>query len=164
MMPYLKENMEVKTVTTQEVDKPNVHLEISGNQFEWSRIVATVIKEQLGNQVNVTISQRLDPRRLGSVQTKEDLLKLGYQDLKNVHEASIVVICADSAEMDQGSAALQGYARGLDKYVILYDSKSTLYSANGGHVMSRNLMLDQSADLIAKSIKEVVEAILERVT
>jgi nucleoside 2-deoxyribosyltransferase len=166
MATYLQEHKEIKE-GKEGIEHKNtnhgVYLEFAGGQYEWAQIVTSLLREKLGKVLQVKTSQRLDIKYLSTVRTNEDVLSLGKQDLENLRVSEIVVICADSAEMDAGSAALQGYARGLGKFVILYDSKSTLYSANGGHVMSRNLMLDQSASYIAKTINEVAEVVLERI-
>lgn len=157
--PYLTETQQILQPKNGTNDTKNVHLEILGGQYEWAHIIEDMLTNKLGNTFRITTSQRFSAENLETVENTEDVLKLGRQDIDDVLNADIVVICADSAEMDAGSATLHGFARGLNKYVILYDSKTTGYIANGGHVMSRNLMIDQSADYIAKTIDEIAGAI-----
>lgn len=158
-IPYLTGLERVQPSGKQTNEHPTVHMEILGGQYEWAQIIEDQLKEKLGTTFSITNSQRFSARNLETVEKTEDILTLGRQDITNVLTADVVVICSDSAEMDAGSATLHGLARGLGKYLILYDSKTTGYSAKGGHVMSRNLMIDQSADYIAKTIDEIAETI-----
>ncbi|MBI2414367.1 nucleoside 2-deoxyribosyltransferase [candidate division WWE3 bacterium] len=137
-----------------------VHIELAGNQFEWCRMLSAEIERALkAKGYATTTSNRLNPTALKRVKDEKSIVRLGDIDIKNVLKSDIVIIGADSTEMDPGAAALQGLARGMNKKLIIYDTKSTLYSASGGHVMSRNLMLDQSADVRANSLAEVYRAV-----
>ena len=146
--------------STKKQSRTRVHLELMGGLYEWNRLIGTTLEQQLSHVGKVTLSNRWHPSTVTQVGSQKEIKALGLHDLENVHNADVVVVSADSSEMNVGSAVVQGYARGLGKRIVIYDSQIPMLCANGGHLMSRNLMLDQSANIRARSIEEIVNEVL----
>ncbi len=136
-------------------DLPRVHLEFGGGLYEWQRLLVAEAQHQIAAAnlpCTVTIAERYcDPNRA--------LDQAIAADIAATLGADIVVTLGDGADMDAGSAALQGLARGFDRQVILYYSGATRWVAASRDPENRNLMLEQSADLLIRSLSELSAAI-----
>lgn len=142
------------------VQRPVVLLEFGGGLFEWQRVLASRLYNLLSQKVNcdTMIAQRY-------VSDSTSAYEAGEKDIVLALTADVLVICADSEEMNAGSAALVGFAKAFSKPVVLYDSKATLSFAEGAQEMSRNLMIDCAAsETVAEleNVPEVVESLLSR--
>ena len=136
----------------------DVYIEVGGGQFEWERNLQKEIEEELQKRgYSTKVSKRnLSANGAKKVQNKElDIIGRGINDIENLKFSKVVIICADMDEMSSGSAAIQGLAKSLGKRIILLDTRTINHVGDGDHRMSRNLMIDYSADVIASS-KELI--------
>ena len=107
---------------------------------------------------SVEVSRRnfgLDLLDDNSVPVEQRVLELGKRDIAAASSARVVITYANMEEMSSGTAAIQGLARSLGKHVILLDTRINDLVGDGGHRMSRNLMIDYSADAVARSQKDI---------
>lgn len=154
--------MDYPTIVGVELVEPDtdVYLDFGGGQFEWERMVLSHLKNQLEQKgLAVRISQRYYPQEVGTL-SNDGVLTIGMKDIKSALRSRVVVTCADMEEMSAGTAAIHGLARGVDKDLVLVDTRSTLLIGDGTHRSSRNLMIDQSASTIVRSYEGVLEAVL----
>lgn len=147
----------------------DVYIDVGGGQFEWERMLQELLYSELSQQgYDVVVSKRnsdLQPLNDESVSTQERIIGLGKRDIRAASSSKVVVVCADMEEMSSGTAAIQGLARSLGKHVILLDTRTTDLVGDGGHRMSRNLMIDYAADVVARSYKDVpllVKSIMDK--
>ena len=139
-------------------DKYDVFLEFGGGLFEWQRELQEDLLVKLNTLgISACISTRFQEHI--SEFNKQSILEVGYKDLKKVLGSKIIVTCGDSPELIAGTAAIQGYARSLDKKIILYDSKLTYIVGDNGYQSSRNLMIDHSADISVSEHTKLIETI-----
>lgn len=136
--------------------RPLVLLEFGGGLFEWQQILAFRLQDLLQQKIDcdVVITQRY-------LSSSTSAYKAGERDIALALGADVLIVCADSEEMNAGSAALVGFGRALSKPVILYDSKATLSFAEGGQEMSRNLMIDCAADVSASRLEHIPEIVMD---
>ena len=135
--------------------QPRVHLEFGGGLYEWQRLLLAAALEGLGGAglpCEITVSRRHDP-------TGTDHAAAIEADIAAVLGADILVTLGDGADMDAGSAALQGLARGLGRRVILYYSGAIRWTTASRAPESRNLMLEESADLLVRSLADLPGAV-----
>ena len=139
---------------TEDTGYPKVLIEFGGGLFEWQRTLARRLRESLKREsgCSVAITQRY-------AGTSDSAYEAGEKDIAQSLSADLLVVCADSEEMNAGSAALLGLARALGKTVILYDSKATLSFVEGGQEMSRNLMIDCAVDASVSRLEDVPGAV-----
>ena len=131
-----------------------VHLEFGGGQFEHQRDAAeraAAALEKAGAQVSVA-------RRY---QGHGPLELRAQQDLEAARTSEVVVVWGDGADVDAEAAAVQGYVRGLGRRVVLYSSGPRRIFTGPEYDHQHNLMLLYSADRLARSLDEAVEAALE---
>ncbi|GEM_PF-2993436 len=142
-----------------EKEELDVYIDIGGGQHEWERMLQTNLASELTNlEYSVEVSRRnsgLDLLQDESLPLHERVLQLGERDINSARNARIVITCADMDEMSSGTAAIQGLARSLDKHVIMIDTRTVDLVGDGGHRMSRNLMMDYSTDEVARSFKVI---------
>lgn len=140
-------------------EQPRLHLEFGGGLYEWQRLLLAEALRQLHAAdlpCAITVSRRYEP--------SEDAIDLGAAvkaDIAAVLGAEIVVTLGDGADMDAGSAALQGLARGYDRKIILYYSGATRWVAASREPENRNLMLEQSADLLIRALDQLPAAVTQ---
>jgi nucleoside 2-deoxyribosyltransferase len=151
-----------KVTPISEASAVDVYVDFGGGHFEWERI----LQRELSRNLDIRgISNRLSQRyaqfaeHLDSMPSCINVRDLGLKDIANAAKAEVVVTCGDSDEMSSGTAAIQGFARALGKKILLYDSRMTYLVGNGGHRMSRNLMIDYSADNVIREFRHLPEAI-----
>jgi nucleoside 2-deoxyribosyltransferase len=134
--------------------KIQVYLDFGGGMYEWQRKLQDVVATSLDQVTNIEVAsaQRFI---FGRNQERLPSRDLGYQDLMNAATSEVLILCADMDEAGAGVAALQGMAVARGQKVILYDSRTTFIRSDDGLLMSRNLMLDQSATSIAESIHDI---------
>jgi nucleoside 2-deoxyribosyltransferase len=132
----------VSSVKTSET-KLSVYLEFGGEQFEWQTRFADELSK-IADKFDLLKIYR--PSRYKGGATRKILETLVQDDLENIRNSDIVITCTDSEESPAGSAFIQGYARGLNKEIWLYNTKKTFIIGSNGYKSSRNLMLDYSAD------------------
>lgn len=125
---------------TRANNNPLVVLEFGGGLFEWQRLFTSRLYELLKQEAKWEVA--VTCRYSGD---SDSSYKAGEKDIALAFAADILIICADSEEMNAGSAALVGFGRALNKPIILYDSKATISFADGAQEMSRNLMIDCAA-------------------
>lgn len=135
--------------------RPRVHLEFGGGLYEWQSLLLDAALTQLRAAAlpcDLTASRRHDPQAADHA-AAIDL------DIAAVIGADILVSLGDGADMDAGSAALQGLARGYGRRVILYYSGAIRWTTTSRAAESRNLMVEQSADLLVRSLAELPGAV-----
>ncbi|GAB4577764.1 MAG: hypothetical protein Fur0022_04960 [Anaerolineales bacterium] len=135
-------------------NNPLVVLEFGGGLFEWQRLLASRLHELLRQEAKWEVA--ITCRYSGD---SESSYKAGEKDIALASAADMLVICADSEEMNAGSAALVGFGKALNKPIILYDSKATMSFADGAQEMSRNLMIDCAATKIVSELENIPNAI-----
>ena len=134
-------------------------IEFGGGQFEWQTILATQVSELLeARGYSCVITDRYSIARTRSGNTTS-MQALGELDLRKLEESELLITCSDMLEMASGTAALQGYARSLDKNVLLYDSKTTDMVGDNNYKSSRNLMVDNSANATVSSVKDIPKTV-----
>ncbi len=166
---YRKTSAEVTKVLLQEnrprLNKNNlspidVYVDFGGGQFEWESMMQIMVADALWTSgYSVTTSQRYAPTMPDEKVTAEWILNRGQMDIQALTSAEVVVICSDMEEMSPGTAALQGLARALGKFIILVDTRTINWIGTGTYKTSRNLMIKYSADMIVKSYFEVDSAV-----
>lgn len=139
---------------------PRVHLEFGGGLYEWQGLLLAEAQRRLADAdlpCEVTTARRYaDPAA--------PLDAAIAADIAAVLGAEIVVTLGDGADMDAGSAALQGLARGHGKGIILYYSGGLRWVAEARDPEDRNLMLEQSADLLVRRLDDLPGAVAELLT
>lgn len=140
----------------------DVYIDFGGGHFEWERMLQKELKKVLISKgLSVQTSQRyawyLESPELRSFAI--NVGELGVRDITSAANAKIVVTCGDGDEMSSGTATIHGFACALNKKVLLYDSRITYLIGDDGHRMSRNLMVDYSADLVVNNLGDLSDAI-----
>lgn len=140
-------------------ERPRLHLEFGGGLYEWQRLLLAEALRHLHMAdlpCEITSSRRYEPRDGAG-----DLGAAVKADIAAVLGAEIVVTLGDGADMDAGTAALQGLARGYDRRIILYYSGATRWVAASRDPENRNLMLEQSADLLIRALDRLPAAVVQ---
>lgn len=135
--------------------RPRVHLEFGGNGYEWQRLLAHAAARRLedaGLECDVTFSRRFEA-------TERPLDEATRADIAAALGADLLVTLGDGADMDAGSAALQGLARGYDRRVLLYYSGPIRWVTGSRDAEDRNLMLQHSADAVIHRLDELPAAV-----
>lgn len=141
-------------------DLPRLHLEFGGGQYEWQRLLlAEAIRRLAAADLPCTVTAA---RRYET--TDADFGAAIAADIAATLGADIVVTLGDGADMDAGSAALQGLARGHGRKVILYYSGATRWVAASRDPEYRNLMLEQSADILIRALDALPDAARQLLT
>ena len=145
--------------------RPRVHLEFGGGLYEWQRLLVAEALRQLQEAdlpCDLTVARRYEL-------TSQPLDATSRADIAAALGADVLVTLGDGADMDAGSAALQGLARGAERRVILYYSGVIRWVTGSRDAEERNLMLQHSADAVVHRLAELPAAIerllsAERVT
>ncbi|WP_456445753.1 nucleoside 2-deoxyribosyltransferase [Oceanithermus sp.] len=128
-----------------------VHLEFGGGQFEVQRCWAARLGAELERAgFSVSVSRRYEGT--GSLRER------AAADLTAAATSELVVTLADGPDVDGETAALQGYARGLGRKVLLYSSGRRRIYTGPEYDHRHNLMLLYSADRTVRRLEEVVPA------
>ncbi len=134
---------------------PRVHLEFGGGLYEWQRLLlAEALRRLEAADLPCMITTARRYETVG-----DDLGAAINADIAATIGADLLVTLGDGADMDAGSAALQGLARGHGRKVILYYSGATRWVAASRDPEYRNLMLEQSADLLIRALDELPGAV-----
>lgn len=147
--------MHIVPAPTPPGPRPRLHLEFGGGLYEWQRLLLAEALSRLADAdlpCDVTISRRYEATEL----PLDEAIKA---DIAATLGAEIVVTLGDGADMDAGTSALQGLARGYNRRVILYYSGAIRWVASSRDPEHRNLMLEQSADLLIHSLDELPGAV-----
>ena len=144
-----------------ESDGKTVYLALEG-LYEWQREKMDEMQAKLeADGFTVYRSQRFDADTqrdfVAQYGSEQAVYELGRADLEKVAKADIVITLGDGADMPAGPSFIQGYARTTDKKVITYYTGNAQVDAHGGTQMLVNLMLEYSADRIARDTDEVIE-------
>ncbi len=137
--------------------RPRVHLEFGGGLYEWQRLLLATALQRLGDAdlpCDLTAARRYENPDI-------PLDAALATDIAATLGADVVVTLGDGADMDAGSAALQGLARGRDRRIILYYSGALRWVAKGRDPEYRNLMLEQSADLLVRQLGDLPRAVTQ---
>ncbi|CAA9585261.1 MAG: hypothetical protein AVDCRST_MAG18-3731 [uncultured Thermomicrobiales bacterium] len=141
-------------------ERPRLHLEFGGGLYEWQRLLLAEALRRLDAAnlpCEITASRRYES-------PDADLGAAINADIAATIGAEIVVTLGDGADIDAGVAALQGLARGHDRRIILYYSGATRWVAASRDPENRNLMLEQSADLLIRSLDGLPDAAMRLLT
>lgn len=133
-----------------------IYIDFMGGRYEWSKIMMKQIVESL-QSANITSSINI-PKRYSQLNYKE-IEKAALKDIDGLLNSSIAVFCGDAPELEAGSASLLGLAKAKGIYIIYQYSSSVLYKGSGGQIMRGNLMLEQAADVVTKSLEDTISAI-----
>jgi hypothetical protein len=135
--------------------RPRVHLEFGGGLYEWQRLLCAEALRHLHEaelSCDVTTARRYEAagQPLGDATRADIAAALG---------ADVVVTLGDGADMDAGAATIQGLARGAGRQVVLYYSGAVRWITSSRDPEDRNLMLQQSADLLVRTLRDLPDAI-----
>ena len=135
--------------------RPRVHLEFGGGLYEWQRLLTERAQELLAGAnlpCDVTVADRY-------TFAERALDEAARADIAAAAGADVLVTLGDGADMDAGSAALQGLARGFGRRVVLYYSGAVRWVAGAGDAEERNLMLQHSADALVHTLADLSDAV-----
>ncbi len=141
---------------------PEVYIDFGGGHYEWERLLQERLLQTLSLRgISSQISQRYawSAGKSAAFHSAPFISDLGLKDITHAANAKVIITCGDADEMSSGTAAIQGFARSLNKKVLLYDSKLTYLVGDDEHRMSRNLMIDYSADKIVRHFDDLPEAV-----
>lgn len=144
--------------------RPRIYLEFGGGMYEWQREYMRRLKQKLIAQgdYEVLFSRRHNPkfqRKIFSRYGERSPSVLGEIDLENAVSSDVIITCGDENEMNSGTAAIHGLVKALGKKVIMYYSGNMKVVGEGGHEMTKNLMLQYSSDRIVTSLSELIAVI-----
>ena len=130
----------------------DVFVDFGGGRYEYQREYARWIKNTLSCKgIKTVISKRfLNPCN-----------DSGKNDVQNMLNSDILVFLGDELELNSGTAALLGLARSINKKIILYESSSLDIHGENEHRMKKNLMIDFSVDIVAKTKEKIIDLIME---
>lgn len=134
--------------------RPRIHLEFGGGLYEWQRLLVAEARRRLAAaelDCDVTSARRYEA-------TDRQLDAATRDDIAAALGADLIVTLGDGADMDAGSATVQGLARGLAKRILLYYSGAVRWVTGSRDAEERNLMLQHSADAIAHRLDELAPA------
>lgn len=135
--------------------RPRVHLEFGGGIYEWQRLLLDEARRRIAAAnlpCDLTVARRFEAHDRPLDEATRD-------DITALLGATIVVTLGDGADMDAGTAAMQGLARGAGHRIILYYSGAVRWVTASRDAEDRNLMLQQSADQLVRSLAELPVAI-----
>lgn len=134
---------------------PRVHLEFGGGLYEWQRLLLAEAMQRLkkaGLPIAISAGRRYEA-------TDEPLDAATRADIAATIGADLVVTLGDGADMDAGTSALQGLARGFGRKVLLYYSGAIRWVTGSRDAEDRNLMLQHSADGLIRALDELPAAV-----
>lgn len=147
-VPMLLDNVITpRTRTTTPGQRP-VLVEFGGNVFEWQDLLFAYLREH--TTADIARTSRYDGNTA--------------DDIEALETADLLITCTDSDEAPAGTAFLQGMAVALGIPVWMYNSKRIALRAAGGYRSSRNLMLDYSATVTYRTIRDLATALNARVS
>lgn len=156
----LESNFPVRTIPGRvKQEAYDIFFDFIGNKEEWARNLSGKLSRILAKKhITHTFGRRFD---IGFIASEGigDAQLLGEIDIASCVSSRIIVVCCDGPEVDAGAAALIGMARAQKKYIVLYYSGS-IRVVTGPASCSRNLMIEFSADYIARSFKDLVAHLL----
>lgn len=145
----------------ESTEQHDVYIDFGGGLFEWQSELQNDLADRLrAMKLSCTVANRYSyykSKGFMPITVKE----LGLREIRKAESAKIVITCGDSLEMSSGTAAIQGYARAIDKHIILYDSKATNIVGDSEYKSSRNLMIDHSADRSIARFSDIPGAVEE---
>lgn len=156
---YSQSPIPITTQLNEQSNKLSIFMEFGGEQFEWQAKFADELSEICDKYRHIVIYR---PQRYKGSSLSSDLESLVQKDLANIRRSSLIITCSDSEECPAGSAFVQGYARGLNKEIWMYNSKKSSIAGAGGYTSSRNLMLDYSANKTFSQFKYLLHAIEQK--
>ncbi|GAB4224861.1 MAG: hypothetical protein Kow0076_7610 [Francisella sp.] len=152
----------IKVETPQSSNDIDIYIDIGGGRFEWERILMRELSEKL-TALGYKVESSSRNYELSMLENSSDIIdsirQLGMRDILRASSAKLVITCSDMEKMSSGSAAIHGLARGLNKKLLLVDSGTIDLVGDGTHRMSRNLMIDQSSDDVARKYDEVPQIV-----
>lgn len=118
-------------------------------KYEWNKILVEKITKILDeNNLSYYISNRYSSNY--SID----------EDLNNLKNCKIYLTCYDENEPDLDSTILQGFAYYNKKYIVGYESNPVKYYVPNRQEFGVSLMLEQSCDILTKSLEETVNEVL----
>ena len=127
---------------------------------EWQRMMMAEVGSRLeGEGFAVQTSSRFDVVERGERGEPGSLAEDIQSDVEGVRDAQALVILAEGWDVAPGSAFLQGYAAALGIPIVVYFGGDRVFEAHGGTRMWVNLMLEYSADAMARSMDELPTAV-----
>lgn len=135
--------------------RPRVHLEFGGGLYEWQRYLAAECMRCITASmiaVEVSIARRYERTEMSLEQSARD-------DIAMALGSDLLVTLGDGADMDAGSATIQGLVRGSGGRILLYYSGGTRWVTGSRDAEERNLMLQHSADRIVHALADIPAAI-----
>ncbi len=130
----------------------DVFLDFGGGKYEYQKENAEWIQNKLSNLgFKSTIAKRFSNYNENS----------GKADIQSMLNSDIFVCSGDEVELNSGTAALIGLACSLGKKVILYESSNIEIHGENEHRMKKNLMVDFSVDIVAKTKEQIIDLIAE---
>lgn len=131
-------------------EKYDVFIDFCGLRYEWNEILVEKITTFLNkNNISYWISDRYNKTY--------DLDK----ELCALENSIIYINCLDENEPDLDSCILQGYAYKKGKYIMGYETNNVIYYVEGMQKMGVNLMIEQSCDILLKSLEQLLSKIVE---
>lgn len=137
--------------------RPRVHLEFGGGLYEWQQLLLDEAQRRLvvaGLPCDFSAGRRYEA-------TDRPLDEAVRADIAATLGADIVITLGDGADMDAGSAALHGLARGAGRRIVLYYSGALRWVAAARDPEDRNLMLQHSADALIHRLDELPDAVAQ---
>lgn len=127
----------------------DVFLEVGGLKYEYQKdFLNWFISEMSNYQIKIITSTRYSD---GNSQN----------DINNLLKSKILICFGDEIELGSGSAALIGLAKSQGKMIVLYETSQVMIIGENEHRMKKNLMIDFSVDIIAKSKNELIQKVKE---
>lgn len=127
----------------------DVFIDFLGLKYEWNKILIEKITKILDeNNLSYYISNRYSSNY--SID----------EDLNNLKNCKIYLACYDENEPDLDSTILQGFAYYNKKYIVGYESNPVKYYVPDRQEFGVSLMLEQSCDILTKSLEETVNEVL----
>jgi len=154
-------NTDYYKLPIQKEESNDIYIDFGGGMYEWENLLQEKIYSALALEgFNCLVANRFEKTTYNDF--NNNILQVGLSDIEKARKSKIIITCSDNNEMSAGTAAIQGMARALNKNVILYDSKTTNKIADGQYRSSRNLMIDFSADKIARKFDDIVPLVKEQ--
>jgi nucleoside 2-deoxyribosyltransferase len=149
----------VSTPIEYEENEKSIYIDFGGGKHEWERKMMNYLSKTL-KKMNYTVfeSKRHKESNQRNIYDKfgeKAPIELGEIDIQNAMGSNMIIVCGDGAEVDGGTAAIQGIAKAMNKPIILYYSGNLEIHGEGKHRMIRNLMLEHSADILVTEIKAI---------
>ena len=133
-------------------DRYDVFIDFLGLKYEWNKIIVEKITKILcENNISYWISDRY---------STEWNLDEEFKKLKN---SKIYLTCYDENEPDLDSTILQGFAYYNKLNIIGYESNPVKYYVDGKQDFGVSLMLEQSCNILTKSIEETIDELLKNI-